>query len=123
MLVAECENKILVVGPSWVGDMVMSQSLYMHLQKKNPGVQIDVLAPPWSEPILARMPEVCRALALPLAHGELGLGKRRRLGRELRGHNYGQAIMLPNSLKSALVPFLPASPGVLAGGARCVMGC
>ena len=107
---AEQEHKILVVGPSWVGDMVMSQSLYMHLHNSCPGVQIDVLAPPWSEPILARMPEVTRALALPLAHGELGLGKRRRLGRELGGQNYRQAILLPNSLKSALVPFFAGIP-------------
>jgi len=75
-------KKVLIVGPSWVGDMVMSQSLFIYLKQSRPGVQIDVLAPAWSEPILARMPEVNRAIALPLAHGELGLGKRRELGRE-----------------------------------------
>jgi len=107
---AESENKILVVGPAWVGDMVMSQSLYKHLQNSHPGVQIDVLAPPWSEPILARMPEVNRAFSLTLAHGELGFGKRKRMGRELRGQNYQQAILLPNSLKSALIPFFAGIP-------------
>ncbi|MBE9537818.1 MAG: lipopolysaccharide heptosyltransferase II [Proteobacteria bacterium] len=103
-------TKILVVGPSWVGDMVMSQSLYIYLQQSRPGVEIDVLAPAWSEPILARMPEVRRAIATPLMHGELGIGKRRKLGRELRGQQYQQAILLPNSLKSALIPFFSGVP-------------
>ena len=106
----EQAQKILVVGPSWVGDMVMAQSLFIHLKKTRPGVEIDVLAPLWSEPILARMPEVNRALETPLAHGELGLGKRWRLGRELRAQNYGQAILLPNSLKSALIPCFAKIP-------------
>jgi len=104
-------TKILVVGPSWVGDMVMSQSLYIYLRQSRPGVEIDVLAPPpWSEPILARMPEVNRAITMPLGHGELGLGKRCRLGAQLRAENYQQAILLSNSLKSALTPWFARIP-------------
>jgi heptosyltransferase-2 len=103
-------EKILIVGPSWVGDMVMAQSLFIQLQQSRPGVEIDVLAPPWSEPILARMPQLNKAIATPLAHGELSLGKRRQLGRELRAQNYQQAILLPNSLKSALIPYFANIP-------------
>ena len=102
--------RILIIGPSWVGDMVMSQVLYIHLQQTHPEIIIDVLAPAWSGPILARMPEVRHAIAMPLGHGTLGLGSRRRLGRELRGANYQQAILLPNSFKSALVPFFARIP-------------
>lgn len=102
---SESGERLLVVGPSWVGDMVMSQVLYRLLQQTRPGVCIDVLAPAWSEPILARMPEVNRALGLPISHGEPGLGRRWKLGRELRPRHYDQAILLPNSFKSALVPF------------------
>jgi len=108
--VTESAEKILVIGPSWVGDMVMSQVLYIHLRQSRPGVTIDVLAPAWSGPILQRMPEVNRALAMPLGHGELGLVKRRQLGRELRAAHYDQAILLPNSLKSALIPFFAKIP-------------
>lgn len=90
--------------------MVMSQVLYICLQQSRPGVCIDVLAPPWSGPLLQRMPQVDRAIGMPLGHGELGLGTRRRLGRELRAGGYGQAILLPNSLKSALVPFFARIP-------------
>lgn len=103
-------EQILVVGPSWVGDMVMSQVLYIYLQQTRPGVAIDVLAPAWTEPLLQRMPEVRSAIPMPLGHGELGLGRRWRLGRQLRSRKYDQALLLPNSLKSALVPFFAGIP-------------
>ncbi len=47
-------SKVLVVGPSWVGDMVMADSLFQHLQAT--GACVDVLAPGWSLPVLERMP-------------------------------------------------------------------
>jgi lipopolysaccharide heptosyltransferase II len=103
-------EKVLVVGPAWVGDMVMSQSLYQVLQDSRPNVEIDVLAPPWSEPLIERMPQVNRAILKPIGHGELGLGRRRKLGKLLRQGAYDQAIILPNSFKSALAPFLAAIP-------------
>ncbi|MBM4181927.1 MAG: lipopolysaccharide heptosyltransferase II [Betaproteobacteria bacterium] len=102
-------TQILVAGPSWVGDMVMAQSLFMTLKAAGP-CAIDVLAPPWSLPLLERMPEVRRGIALPLGHGELGLAARWRVGRELARTGYDQAILLPNSLKSALVPCFAGIP-------------
>lgn len=98
-------DRVLVVGPSWVGDMVMSQVLFRLLQQTRPGVEIDVLAPAWSGPILARMPEVNHALTKPIGHGEPALGRRWKIGRALRASQYDQAILLPNSFKSALIPF------------------
>ncbi|MEE6028375.1 ADP-heptose--LPS heptosyltransferase, partial [Escherichia coli] len=53
--------KILVIGPSWVGDMMMSQSLYRTLQARYPQAIIDVMAPAWCRPLLSRMPEVNEA--------------------------------------------------------------
>ncbi len=87
----------------------MAQSLFMALHARQ-DCAIDVLAPPWSLPLLERMPEVRRGIALPLGHGEFGLGARWRLGRELSPERYDQAIALPNSLKSALVPFFAGIP-------------
>lgn len=103
-------ESILVVGPSWVGDTVIAQTLFTYLHHARPGVAIDVLAPASNAPLLKRMPEVRRAIAMPLGHGELGLGQRRRLGRELHSAGYDQAIVLPNSLKSALVPWFAGIP-------------
>ncbi len=103
-------KSILVVGPSWVGDMVMAQSLFLRLKQRDSSCVIDVVAPGWSLPILARMPEVRHGIELPVAHGEFGWGKRRGLGRALRQNKYDQAIVLPGSWKSALVPFFAGIP-------------
>ena len=103
-------DKLLIVGPAWIGDMVMAQSLYKLLLSRHSGLRIDVIAPPWSKPILDRMPEVNRAIELDVAHGEAAVGMRRKLGRSLRGRGYRRAIVLPRSLKAALVPFFAAVP-------------
>lgn len=89
--------------------MVMAQSLFVTLKQRFPDCEIDVLAPAWSKPLLARMPEVHAAHSMPLGHGEFGFGARRRLGHLLRGH-YDQAIVMPRSWKSALVPLFAGIP-------------
>ncbi|MCD6039884.1 MAG: rfaF [Gammaproteobacteria bacterium] len=96
-------KKILIVGPAWVGDMVMAQCLFKLLKQRDPEVIIDVLAPAWSLPLLERMPEISAAIVMPLGHGQLNLTERYRLGKRLRENKYDQAIVLPNSFKSALV--------------------
>jgi len=102
--------KVLVVGPSWVGDMVMAQALYRVLVARTPAPEIHVLAPPWSQPLLARMPEVARSIELAAGHGELKLRLRRSLGRRFRAEQYSEAIVLPRSLKAALVPWFARIP-------------
>ncbi|NOY62355.1 MAG: lipopolysaccharide heptosyltransferase II [Gammaproteobacteria bacterium] len=103
-------GKILVVGPSWVGDMIMAQSLFMTIKQHRPQARIDVLAPGWTRPLLERMPEVTDSIAMPVGHGKLDLKSRYRLGRQLRECGYDQAILLPNSLKSALIPWFARIP-------------
>jgi heptosyltransferase II len=102
-------ERVLVVGPSWVGDMVMAQSM-LGLLRARRAATIDVLAPPWAIPVVERMPEVDHAWPADLRHGALALGERRRLARRLAGVGYDRAIVLPNSWKSALVPFLARIP-------------
>ncbi len=102
--------KYLVVGPSWIGDTVMAQSLYKLLVSRDPSAEIHVAAPAWSVPVLDRMPEVTRAWELPVVHGELGIGKRWRLARKLRQEGFQRAIVLPRSLKASLVPFFASVP-------------
>jgi len=103
-------TKILIIGPSWVGDMVMAQSLFIVLKQQNPMCEIDVLAPAWSLPLLERMPEVTGAIAMPIGHGSLQLSVRWKLARQLAKTKYDQAILLPNSLKSALIPWFAGIP-------------
>ena len=102
--------KILIIGPSWVGDMVMSQSLYITLKKLYPSAVIDVMAPAWCKPILERMPEVNQALDMPFQHGEFKLFERIQVGQSLKTTKYNHAFILPNSAKSALIPFFANIP-------------
>ena len=71
---------------------------------------IDVVGPPWSVPLVGRMPEVRRGLPLAVAHGELAFTARRTLGLALRAASYDRAIVLPRSFKSALVPWFARVP-------------
>jgi heptosyltransferase-2 len=102
--------KILIAGPAWVGDMVIAHGLVRMLRANDPGAEIHVLAPPATEPLTRRMPGVAGSIVLPLGHGEFGWRMRRELGRSLGGNAFDQAIVLPNSFKSALVPFFAAIP-------------
>lgn len=103
-------KKYLIIGPSWVGDMVMAQSLFIDIKQREPECQIDVLAPAWTAALLDRMPEVTELIAGNFNHGKLSLGERFKLGKSLRGKGYTDAILLPNSLKSALVPAVAKIP-------------
>lgn len=106
----ESQENILVVGPAWVGDMVMAQSLFMCLREQYLNCRISVLAPDWTRPLLDRMPEVEKGISLQMGHGDLDLGKRRALGKSLRAQQFTRAIVLPNSFKSALIPFHAGIP-------------
>ena len=96
---------ILIIGPSWIGDMIMAQSLFKVLCEQHDNAEISVMAPPFTQPLLARMPQVSESLTLDLAHGELSLRKRKRLGKALVSRHFDHAYVLPNSFKSALIPF------------------
>lgn len=98
-------RKILIIAPAWVGDMVMSQTLLKALKIKYPECQIDVLVNGWAQDVAKRMPEVANVFVNPFKHGELSLWQRIKLGLELRKNNYVQCFVLPNSLKSAIIPF------------------
>ena len=108
--VSETQRKYLVIGPSWIGDMVMAQSLFITLQQRYPGCEIDVVSPEWSLPVLQRMPQVRQGIGLAASHGQFSLATRYRLGRSLRKEGYTHAIVLPRSWKSALVPFFAGVP-------------
>lgn len=102
-------EKILIIGPAWIGDMVMAQSLFSLLKQRSADARIDVVAPAWTEPLLTRMPEVAESFFLDVAHGELALARRWRLGRRLRERHYDRAIVMPDSFKSAIVAYVAAA--------------
>jgi heptosyltransferase-2 len=101
-------SRILVVAPNWIGDALMAQPLFASLKRS--GARLDVLAPEWVAPVLRRMPEVSEVIPGAFRHGALQLAERWRVGREVKKRGYDSAIVLPNSWKSALVPFLAGIP-------------
>lgn len=103
-------RSFLVVAPNWIGDALMAQPLLARLREKLGAVRIDVLAPPWVAAVMRRMPGVDEVIEAPFRHGALELKARWRLGRSLASRGYGQAIVLPNTWKSALVPFFADIP-------------
>jgi heptosyltransferase-2 len=102
-------KKMLIIGPAWVGDMVMAQTLFT-LLKQQGHCHITVLAAAWSHGLLARMPEVDATLTLPFGHGDLKLQSRWQLGRSLRDQHFDEALVLTNSWKSAIIPFAAKIP-------------
>ena len=102
--------KSLIVAPAWIGDTVMAHALFKRLHQLTPGLQLDALAPRWVAPVLQRMPEIREIVDNPFAHGELSFSARYHLARQLANAGYQRAYVLPNSLKSALIPFLAGIP-------------
>src|SRR4051812_28190013 len=96
-------TRSLVIAPQWIGDAVMTEPLLRRLQAR--GEDLTVAAVPWVAPVYRAMPQVARVIELPFQHGGLQFGARRRLARDLEGR-FDSSYVLPNSLKSALLPFL-----------------
>ena len=103
-------KKILLIAPSWVGDAVMSQPLITKLKNSNEECLIDVLAPPWVCPIFQFMGSVNKTLLSPFKHGQLKLKERFAFGSFVRSLSYDECYILPNSFKSALIPFFARIP-------------
>jgi len=103
-------GRILIVAPSWVGDAIISEPLVARLRAARGFAGIDVLAPAWCAPVYARMQGIRRIVDSALRHGRLDWTQRRELARALSAQDYAQAIILPNSWKSALVPWFARVP-------------
>jgi heptosyltransferase-2 len=103
-------NRILIIAPNWIGDAVMSQPLLAHLKVLYPQSQIDVLASPWVAPIYRACAEVHEVIEARLEHKQLQWSLRKQLAKQLELNQYDACFVLPNSLKSALIPWLANIP-------------
>ncbi|MEP7180841.1 MAG: lipopolysaccharide heptosyltransferase II [Betaproteobacteria bacterium] len=103
-------ERVLLVAPSWVGDAILSEPLVALLRDPYEDPIVDVLAPAWCAPVYARMRGVGRIIETTTGHGRLDWKARRTLARTLRAHHYTRAFVLPNSWKSALIPWLARIP-------------
>ncbi|MCF7970080.1 MAG: lipopolysaccharide heptosyltransferase II [Methylococcaceae bacterium] len=97
--------KILIFAPSWVGDMVMAQTLFKVLHQQYTTLILDVISPPWPYDLLQRMPEVTQHYKIELERGKLGWQARRQLADKLKSNQYDLAITMPVTWKSALIGY------------------
>ena len=88
----------------------MAQPLFARLRAQHSGARLDALAPPWVAPVLRRMAEVDEVVEADLRHGSLQLAERWRVARRLKDRAYDRAIVLPNTVKAALIPFFAGVP-------------
>lgn len=103
-------RRILIIAPSWLGDIIMSQGLIKTLKAQDPSCEITVYASAYAIPVLERMKEVSKTIVNPFGHGQLLLGKRISEGHRIRAMKFDSCFVLPNSIKSALVPFFAGIP-------------
>ena len=97
----------LVIAPQWIGDAVMTEPLLRRLRAR--GERLTVGALPWVAPVYRAMPQVADVIEFPFAHGGLQFKARRAIAKRIEGR-FDKAYVLPNSLKSALLPFLASIP-------------
>ena len=116
-------EKILVIGPSWVGDMVMAQSLFMVLRKYNTDCRIIVVAPDWSLPLIDRMPEIEGHLEYGFKHGELNLARRMSVGKSIQAQNFSKTIVLPISRQNSRANWLSGRISSFIAHGLSKVGC
>jgi heptosyltransferase-2 len=103
-------RSILIIAPNWIGDAVMTQPLLASLKALYPESNIDVLASSWVAPIYRACSEVNEVIEAKFEHKKLQWGMRKQLAKELAAKNYQACFVLPNSFKSALIPWLANIP-------------
>ena len=103
------KNNYLIILPSWIGDIVISQALLKKIQEINKNCKIDVVVKSCYKPLVELMPEIDNIYSLDVPHGRLGLSQRIKLAQKLK-NKYSCSIILTNSFKSALVPWLSNIP-------------
>jgi heptosyltransferase-2 len=102
--------RTLLIAPSWVGDMVMAEPLVRLLREREPHNEIHIAAPDATRALASRMCGVSASHDWPFIHGVFDLQARVRVAHAWRQLHFTRAIVLPNSWKSALVPFLAGIP-------------
>lgn len=98
---ASSDRRVLVVSPGWIGDAIMALPALQLFRREHPGTEITVLAKPGLLPFWELHAAPQQRLALQGTWATtLAL---------LRG-GFSAAYLLPNSIRSALLPWLAAVP-------------
>jgi heptosyltransferase II len=100
--------KVLVIGPSWLGDTIMTQSMIQVLQEQGHEVTLSTCAAYLT--VANRMPGLQTSIEINLPRGKLNWNKRKTYGMQLQQDGFDQVIVVPNSWKSALTPYWAKIP-------------
>ena len=103
-------SPILIVPYLWIGDFVRCHSVVKLLNARFPDRPIDMLASTLCAPLTDYMPGLRRAVVVDLPRSRLALAEQLALARRLKGEDYGAALVMPRTWKSALAPFIAGIP-------------
>src|SRR5215510_9756840 len=103
-------SPILVIPYMWIGDFVRCHSVIKLLNARFPDRPVDVLSTTLCAPLTDYMPGLRRAIVADLPRRRIALKDQRVLARRLRLENYGSALIMPRTWKSALAPFFAGIP-------------
>ena len=103
-------QSILIIAPHWIGDAVSTQPLLANLKVLYPDSKIDILASNWVAPVYRACSEVHEVIEAKFEHKKLQWKLRKEIAKEIEAKNYQACFVLPNSFKSALIPWLANIP-------------
>src|ERR1051325_8077040 len=101
---------ILVVPYMWIGDFVRCHSVVKLLNARFPDRSVDVLSTTLCAPLTDDMPGLRRAIVVDLPRSRIAVTDQLALARRLKRENYGAALIMPRTWKSALAPFFARIP-------------
>src|SRR5882724_5741794 len=101
---------ILIIPYMWIGDFVRGHSVVRVLKQRWPNRPIDLLVTSLCAPLVDYMPGVRAGIVWDLPRGRLAVARQRGLAALLRAGNYGTALVLPRTWKSAIAPALAGIP-------------
>ena len=100
-------KKILIRGPNWVGDAVLSIPALKAVRAHFPESEITLLVRPWVAGLFTSAPFIDKVWTEPKPSG---IGDWTRITRDIRNFGFDLALLLPNSFESALMMFLARVP-------------
>ncbi len=103
-------SPILLVPYMWIGDFVRCHTVIQMLRSRFPDRPVDMLSTTLTVPLTDYMPGLRRAIVVDLPRNTLALAQHRALAGRLRAQDYGTALIMPRTWKSALAPFLARIP-------------
>ena len=101
---------ILIIPYMWIGDFVRGHTVVRVLKQRWPNRPVDLLVTSLCAPLVDYMPGVRSGIVWDLPRSRLALARQWGLAAQLRARNYGTALILPRTWKSAIAPALAGIP-------------